>query len=250
MQTLVNELEELNREFTRYYTTLARPAAASSVRSDKPSALDVTALQVARYNQIRADAARLVDSAYRGDFATDYGKWSVTAKEDLADLTDTTESTYFARAGVGARDGGGSISPHAALEAQDSYLRDKVWPKLREGMWGESPFCERARELEKRPSDSDVEKFIIDRIELGYELRTAVRSTQPPDVDAVTRWVDGTDQGFRDRAETTLSDRFKRGEDAHEDEIEAPMDWKARSAFIDRRISALFALLREQRELR
>jgi hypothetical protein len=166
-----------------------------------------------RLDELIADGTRLLASAYTGNFATDAARWTDTTYTDLADLTDQSEATLFEREGIGARNAGGFIDPHAALLARINYLRDKVKPKLREGYWSSSPFCKRQLELARRPDDADPEMFVIDRLRAGYKLRRRIRSTDPPHGDELAPWAADTAQGFWDRSLGYLADRFTRRED-------------------------------------
>ena len=242
---LAAQVEELNRDFTRHHVSLASGAVAETTAN--ASTVDLTATQLERFNDIRGDGTRLIDSSYSGDFASDFSKWSSVTKEDLAGLTDPTEATEFGSAGIGARNSGGFVDAHASLRAQLDYLRNDVWPKLDAGLWRHSAFCKRELDLQKRASDGDVEDFLIYGYRLGYELRCRVRSTQPPRLDEILAWVVRIDQGFRDRGAVTLGDRFQQGVGSDDEVIETPGTWELQSAYMDRRLGALLKLLRDRR---
>lgn len=217
--------------------------------NDASATVNLTASQLDRFNEIRADGTRLIDSSYSGHFASDAGKWSTVTKQDLADLTDAIEATEFGLAGTGARNSGRFVDAHASLRAKLDHLRNHVWPKLDAGLWHASAFCHRELQLQKRRSDGDVEEFLIYAYRLGYQLRCQVRSTQPPPGDEISVWVARIDQGFRDRGVVTLADKLKQGRGADDDAIEPPGAWEAQSAYIDRRLEALLNLLRDRREV-
>jgi pyrimidine deaminase RibD-like protein len=243
-----DQLDEVNRHFIDHHQSSHSAQAAEGAAV--PSSVDLVGTQVARLAEIRADGTRLRDPDYQGHFERDFQKWSSVTKEDVAELTDVEEATEFAQAGIGARNPGGMIDARAGLKAQLEYLRDRVWPKLREGYWNSSTFCQQQLELAKRAGDGDVEEFIVDAWRLGYKLRCEIRSTQPPLIDVVGQWVVQTDQGFRDRGVTTLADRFRRGDGLGDDEIAAPGDWKDQSAYVERRLAALVALVGARRSER
>ena len=219
------------------------------LRAGSAQTADPAAEQMIRLDELIADGTRLLASAYAGNFAMDAGRWTETTKDELADLTDQSEATLFEREGIGARNAGGFVEPHAALLARLNYLRDKVKPKLREGYWSSSPFCERELELTPRPDDADPEMFVIDRLRVGYKLRRRIRSTDPPHGDEVAPWAGDTAQGFWDRSLGYLADRFtRRGEGpGGGDGVEPPHDWAAHSAYLDRRLDALRGILRHLR---
>ena len=223
---------------------LRRAADAAEAAPD----LDLTAAQVERLGEMIDDGSLLLQTADVADTA----KWVRVTTEDLLDLTGrTAEANMFERAGIGARNTGGFISQQAAVESQINYLRDKVDPKLRDGYWPNSPFCDRQRELAHRPSDRDEEDFVIDRLRAGYTLRNQIRCVRPPGYDALETWVDSVVQGFRNRAQPTLGDRFVRRPDGPTaDDVEPQDGWELRSAYLDRRLSALWAILRELRDRR
>jgi hypothetical protein len=217
-------------------------------RAGNAQTVDPAAEQVIRLDELIADGTRLLASAYTGNFATDAGRWTETTKEDLADLTDQSEATLFEREGIGARNAGGFVDPHAALLARLNYLRDKVKPKLREGYWSSSPFCECELELALRFEDADPEMFVIDRLRAGYKLRRRIRSTDPPHGDEVAPWAADIAQGFWDRSLGYLADRFTRSDEGQAgDGVEPPHDWAAHSAYLDRRLDALRGILRHLR---
>ena len=242
-----DQVDELNRHFRDHHRSSRSAAQAAEGRTAATPSVDLAGAQVARLKEITADGTRLRDPDYQGHFEQDLQKWSTVTKEDVADLTDAEEATEFSAAAIGARNKGGAIDARAGLKAQLEYLRDRVWPKLREGYWSSSAFCQRQLELAKTAGDGDVEEFMVDAWTLGYKLRCEIRSTQPPSIEAVRTWVTQTDQGFRDRGVTTLADRFKCGEALGADEVAPPGEWEEQSAYVERRLAVLMDLLGTRR---
>jgi hypothetical protein len=217
------------------------------LRAPSGPVVDTTAKQVARLDEMVGDGTRLLASNAQGSFAANLNKWTGTVKDELRDLTDESESILFEREGVGVRNAAGSIDPHAGLLAQVNYLRDKVKPKLREGYWPTSPFCDRERELARRADDGDPEMFVIDRLRLADGLRRRLTSTEPPENDAVGTWAADTVQGFWDRSLGYLGDRFTDRGEGSDDSVEPPHDWAAAAAYLDRRRDALLSILQHLR---
>jgi hypothetical protein len=175
-------------------------------------------------------------------------KWVIASTDDLRDLTDEVEPALFEQSGRGARDHRGHPDPKAELLEKVNYLRDKVKLKLQEGTWSNSLFCQRERELLRRPQDGDVAMFVIDRIRSGDTLRRRIRSTQPPNDAELDAWASDTRKGFWDRGVGTYGDQFARRSDGlDDDEVEEPGDWAAQSAFVDRRLEALRRVLGDVR---